>query len=291
MAAATGKPDDRFLIVTGLSGSGKTTVSRFLEDFGYYCVDNLPAKLIPTFVELWHRREVQINKVALIVDIREAGFLTEFPKILRRIRKKITPRVVFLDASDETLIQRFSESRRPHPLKESRSIRESVQLERTQLAEIKNMADEVINTSETTVTELKKMLTHRFVPKSSTQMQVVVTSFGYKHGLPLDSDLVLDTRFLPNPFYVDHLRDKTGKTRAVRDFVLKAPATKRFQEEMMRFIDYLMPNFEEEGKSNVNIAIGCTGGKHRSVVLAEVVGRHLRDKGFNIQVNHRDIFK
>jgi len=279
------------LIITGLSGSGKTSVSRFLEDFGYYCVDNLPAKLIPKFVDLWERKEVEIEKVALTVDIREDGFLTEFPKVLNQIRKKISPRVIFLDASDETLIQRFSESRRPHPIKVRRSIRESVTMERKRLAPIKNMADEVINTTGTNVNELRKILTHRFVRKSAAKMQVVVVSFGYKFGIPLDADMVLDTRFLPNPFYVENLRNKTGKSHDVRAYVLKAYETNRFRDELFRFVDYLMPNFVEEGKSYVTIAIGCTGGKHRSVVLAEVLGSHLREQKFKVQVNHRDIFK
>jgi UPF0042 nucleotide-binding protein len=283
--------DDRFLIITGLSGSGKSSVSRFLEDFGYYCVDNLPSKLIPNFVDLWKRREVEIEKVALTVDIREDGFLTDFPQVLHQIRKQMSPCVIFLDASDETLIKRFSESRRPHPIKDRSSIRESVQLERRRLAEIKNMSDEVINTSDTNVIELKKILTRRFTSKTAAKMQVVVISFGYKYGLPLDSDLVLDTRFLPNPFYVDELRDKTGKNSQVRDYVLQSPETQCFIEAMFRFLDYLMPNFLEEGKSYVTIAIGCTGGKHRSVALTEVLGEHLKNKDLSVQINHRDIFK
>lgn len=283
--------DDRFLIITGLSGSGKTSVSRFLEDFGYYCLDNLPTKLIPSFVDLWKRREVEIEKVALTMDIREAGFLTEFPRVLRRIRQDIRPRVIFLDASDETLIKRFSESRRPHPIKDRGSIRESVVLERKRLAEIKNLSDEVINTTDTNINDLKKILIRRFVQQSTVRMQVMVVSFGYKYGLPMDSDLVFDTRFLPNPFYVDELRDKTGKNAKVRVYVMEAPETARFVKEMFRFVDYLMPNFVEEGKSYVTVAVGCTGGKHRSVVLAETLGEHLKDMKYKVQVNHRDIFK
>ncbi len=283
--------EDRFLIITGLSGSGKTSVSRFLEDFGYYCLDNLPTKLIPSFVDLWKRREVEIEKVALTVDIREAGFVTEFPKVLSRIRQDIHPRVIFLDASDESLIKRFSESRRPHPIKDSGSIRESVVLERKQLSEIKNLADEVINTTDTHINDLKKILSRRFSRLSTAKMQVMVVSFGYKYGLPMDSDLVFDTRFLPNPFYVDELRQKTGKNAKVRAYVMEAPETKRFVKEMFRFVDYMMPNFVEEGKSYVTVAVGCTGGKHRSVALAETLGEHLKDTNYKIQVNHRDLFK
>lgn len=283
--------EDRFLIITGLSGSGKTSVSRFLEDFGYYCLDNLPTKLIPSFVDLWKRREVEIEKVALTVDIREAGFVTEFPKVLSRIRQDIHPRVIFLDASDESLIKRFSESRRPHPIKDSGSIRESVVLERKQLSEIKNLSDEVINTTDTHINDLKKILSRRFSRQSTAKMQVMVVSFGYKYGLPMDSDLVFDTRFLPNPFYVDELRQKTGKNAKVRAYVMEAPETKRFVKEMFRFVDYMMPNFVEEGKSYVTVAVGCTGGKHRSVALAETLGEHLKDTNYKIQVNHRDLFK
>ena len=283
--------EDRFLIITGLSGSGKTSVSRFLEDFGYYCLDNLPTKLIPSFVDLWKRREVEIEKVALTVDIREAGFVTEFPKVLSRIRQDIHPRVIFLDASDESLIKRFSESRRPHPIKDSGSIRESVVLERKQLSEIKNLADEVINTTDTHINDLKKILSRRFSRLSTAKMQVMVVSFGYKYGLPMDSDLVFDTRFLPNPFYVDELGQKTGKNAKVRAYVMEAPETKRFVKEMFRFVDYMMPNFVEEGKSYVTVAVGCTGGKHRSVALAETLGEHLKDTNYKIQVNHRDLFK
>ena len=200
--------DQRFLIITGLSGSGKTFVSRFLEDLGYYCVDNLPAKLIQSFVDLWRRREVEIEKVALVVDIREAGFTTQFPKVLKAIRKKINPWLIFLEASDETLVKRFSESRRPHPLAGRKSVRESVGIERKRLSEIKNIADEVIDTTDMTIVELKKVLTQKFSRRKNHKLQFVVVSFGYKFGIPLESDLVFDTRFLPNPFYVDRLRDE-----------------------------------------------------------------------------------
>ncbi len=283
--------DDNFLIITGLSGSGKTTVSRFLEDFGYYCVDNLPSKLIPNFVDLWKRKEVEIAKVALIVDIREEGFLSEFPKVLKSIRKKITPRVIFLEASDETLIKRFSESRRPHPLKSSRTVRDNVVLERTRLAEIKNISDEVINTTATNIADLKEMLSVRFVKKDVVTLQVAVVSFGYKYGIPLEADLVFDTRFLPNPFYVNNLREKTGKNKGVRTYVLEAPETQKFLKELIRFIGFLMPRFVDEGKSYLTIAIGCTGGKHRSVVLSEELGVFLKESDYMVQVSHRDIYK
>jgi UPF0042 nucleotide-binding protein len=283
--------DNRFLIITGLSGSGKTFVSRFLEDLGYYCIDNLPAKLIPTFVDLWMREEFKIEKVALVVDIREEGFRTEFPNVLTSIREKISPRMIFLDAADETIVKRFSESRRPHPLAPKKSVVESVALERKSLAEIKNMADEVIDTTLLSIHDLKKILTSRFGRRKTQRMHVVIVSFGYKHGIPVDSDLVFDTRFLDNPFYIDSLRGKTGRSKIVKDYVLQSDGANKFLSELYRFVDYLMPHFIEEGKSTLTIALGCTGGKHRSVVLAEELKQHLREKAYSVRLNHRDIFK
>jgi UPF0042 nucleotide-binding protein len=286
------KPKDiRFVIITGLSGSGKTVVSRFLEDLGYYCIDNLPAQLIPQFVDLWTRKEVEIEKVALIVDIREAGFKTEFPDAYRSIQNKIMPYLVFLEASDEVLFKRFSESRRPHPLASAKSIREGIALERKGLAQVKNLADEVIDTSTTNIAELKEILIRRLARKKGMRLHVVVVSFGYKYGIPLDSDLVFDTRFLPNPHYIDNMRNKTGKSRAVKKYVLQAKETQSFLIRLFRFVDYLMPKFEAEGKSYLTVAIGCTGGKHRSVVLANRLKEHLVDQNYKTRVYHRDIYK
>jgi len=285
------RKDNRFLIVTGLSGSGKTVVSRFLEDLGYYCVDNLPAKLIPSLVDLWQKKKVEIERVALIVDIREPSFLTEFPGIFREIRRKISPRLVFLDASDESLVKRFSESRRPHPLSKGRTVLGGVRSERRRMAEIMKMADEVIDTSDLNISQLKNLLVRKVLKKRSPGLQVVIISFGYKHGLPLDSDLVFDTRFLPNPFYVDKLRDQNGKTDVVRNYVLNAEETKDFLKELYRLIDRLIPKFVKEGKSNLTISIGCTGGKHRSVVVAEALRRHFRGMRPAVKIFHRDIYK
>jgi len=286
------KPKDiRFVIITGLSGSGKTVVSRFLEDLGYYCIDNLPAKLIPQFVNLWTRQEVEIEKVALVVDIREAGFTTEFPKVYKSIQDKIMPYLIFLEASDEVLFKRFSESRRPHPLASTKSVREGIALERKGLAHVKNLADEVIDTSSTNMVELKDILTRRLLKKKGVGLQIVVISFGYKYGIPLDSDLVFDTRFLPNPHYIDSMRNKTGKSRAVKKYVLQEKETQSFLIRLIRFVDYLMPKFEDEGKSYLTIAIGCTGGKHRSVVLTNRLKEHLVDKNYKTRVYHRDIYK
>lgn len=280
------QPD--FIIVTGLSGSGKTVVSRYLEDVGYYCVDNLPAKLIPELVSLWQRRKAEIDKIALVVDIREPNFLKEFPAVLKRL--KIKPFIVFLEASDEALVKRFSESRRPHPLALKKSILEGVRLERKKLAKIKAMADEVIDTTGLNLSQLKEQINKKLLKKQK-QMQINVVSFGYKYGLPLDSDLVFDTRFLPNPYYIDELRELDGRSKKVRDFVLNSEMTKKFLEHLIRLVEFLIPGFIQEGKSTLTISVGCTGGKHRSVVVAEVLGRHLEEKKLKVKIIHRDVYK
>ncbi|MFQ6069038.1 MAG: RNase adapter RapZ [Candidatus Aminicenantales bacterium] len=285
-----GSSNDKFIIITGLSGSGKTVFSNFLEDLGYYCVDNLPAKLIPTFVELWMKREVELDKVALVVDMREAGFLAEFPRVWEEIRKKVKPRLIFLEASDEALIKRFSESRRPHPLSK-KSVREGIRLERERLEIIKKMADEVVDTSEKTLPQLRDIMLREFVSKKPGEMKISVVSFGYKYGIPIDSDLVFDTRFLPNPFYEESLRDKTGRSKEVKDYVFSTPEAKKFMERLNRFVEYLIPRFIREGKSYLTISCGCTGGKHRSVVIAEKLKEYLRHKKYNLRVYHRDIYK
>jgi UPF0042 nucleotide-binding protein len=282
--------DDRFLIITGLSGSGKTVVSRFLEDLGYYCVDNLPVQMIPILVDLWQRREVQIDKIALVVDIRERDFIRTFPVVWESIRHAVAPKLIFLDASDETLVKRFSETRRPHPLG-GKSILHGVRLERQHLAPIKKMADEVIDTSGTNLAELKEQFVQRFMSAAKPRLRVVIVSFGYKYGVPVDADLIFDTRFLPNPFYVDELRPKSGKSRGVREFVLGSEDTKAFLAELERFLGFLMPRFVAEGKSQLVIAIGCTGGRHRSVVVADALRAYLGGLKYDIKIFHRDVFK
>lgn len=285
------KDNNRFLIITGVSGSGKTVVSHYLEDWGYYCVDNLPAKLIPSFVDIWLRKEVEIEKVALVVDIREPGFLKKFPRVLEEIKKKMVPKLIFLDASDETLLKRFSETRRPHPLSRKKSVIEAIRLERKRLSPIKKMADEVFDTSNTSISQLKDFLSQRLVKRKKPALQILAISFGYKYGIPLESDLIFDTRFLPNPFYVDSLRGKSGRSGKVRNFVLGSPETQKFLRHLFRFMDYLIPQFVEEGKSYLTISLGCTGGKHRSVVLADELRGYLRKKRCDIKVYHRDIYK
>jgi len=278
-----------FIIITGLSGSGKTVVSRFLEDLGYYCVDNLPAKLIPGLVDLWQNGKVEIARMALVIDIREPNFLNDFPRILKQLRVK--PRLIFLEAADEALVKRFSESRRPHPLAKKGSILDGVRLERKKLAPIKAMADEVIDTTGLSISQLKDLVASRVLEEKKQHLQINIISFGYKYGLPLDSDLVFDTRFLPNPFYVDRLRNLNGKSKKVREFVLKSPETIEYLHHLQDFIDNQLPGFQKEGKSTLTISIGCTGGKHRSVVIAEALRNHFRQKKLEVKIIHRDIYK
>lgn len=282
--------DARFLIVTGLSGSGKTVVSHFLEDLGFYCLDNLPVKMIPIFVDLLRKKEIEIGRVALIVDIRERGFLRAFPDILETLRRKIPLKMIFLDASDEALVKRFSETRRPHPLTRA-SILQSVRLERSQMAPIKAMADEVIDTSMTSISRLKEIISDRFLKHGKPRLQVTVISFGYKYGVPFDADLIFDTRFLPNPFYRADLRKRTGLDSSVRKFVLGSDEAQEFLKELFRFIGFLMPRFVAEGKTHLVLAIGCTGGRHRSVVVGERLREMLAKRKYDIKILHRDLDK
>jgi len=283
--------DGRFLIITGLSGSGKSVANRFLEDLGFFCVDNLPAKLMPSFVDLRRRKMDALDRVALVMDMREPGFLVDFPREWEKIRKTTGALLLYFDASDEAIVRRFSESRRQHPLGGDKSVLDCVRLERKRLAPIKDLADEVINTSAMTIAHLRDVLARRFAPTGKQPLQIRVESFGYKHGLPMDADLVFDSRFLPNPFYEDRLRDKPGTDKEVREFVLRAPETKAFLAEAVRFIKFCLPRFEAEGKSQLVIAIGCTGGRHRSVVIADYLGDTLPGRKYDINIFHRDVAK
>lgn len=283
--------DNRFLIITGLSGSGKTAVSRFLEDLGYYCIDNLPAKLVQELINLWVKKRVEIDRMALVMDIREPRFSEDFPGIFNEIRKRLPVKMIFLDASDAVLVKRFSETRRLHPLAHKKSTLQAIKLERLRLEKIKAMADEVIDTSSLNVAELKEFVTTNILRKKKPHFQIVIVSFGYKYGLPLESDLVFDSRFLPNPFYLDNLRDLTGKSLRVKRYVLGSTEAKDFIKEMLRFLDFLLPRFIKEGKVTLTISVGCTGGKHRSVVIADEVYKYLRKPGVEVKIIHRDLYK
>ncbi len=288
MAAASPAPE--LVIITGLSGSGKGTVLKTLEDRGYYAVDNLPLDLIETFAELT-KDSPNIRRAALVVDIREREHLQRLPEILANLRKKLRTRLLFLDADDEALVRRYSETRRPHPLGGKRSVLRSVQLERKQLAGIRAMADFVLNTSELNVHELRRKVAETFCAPDAAGLQIYVMSFGYKHGLPQESDLVFDVRFLPNPNYIPEFRKLTGRHAGVARYVLSFPQTKEFLDRIIALLLYLIPHYVAEGKSYLTIAFGCTGGRHRSVMIAGEVARRLKKAGYSVRAAHRDIEK
>ena len=283
----------KLIIITGLSGSGKTVVSHFLEDLGFYCVDNLPSKLIPKLIELWEKKgEELVERVALVLDIREKGFLRDFPEIYKNLKAKgISTELVFLEASDETLLKRFKETRRPHPLSPERSIIEGIKEEREKLEPIRRMADWVFDTSDLSVPQLKEIIIKRYSEKKEKPISVSIISFGYKYGLPIDSDLVFDVRFLPNPYYVDSLRSISGRSKKVKNYLLSLSETKDFLKRLYDFLDYLLENFIREGKSYLTISIGCTGGKHRSVIIADELKKYLQKNNYEVKVFHRDVNK
>lgn len=281
-----------FIVLTGLSGSGKSQAIRALEDLGYFCVDNLPTTLIPTLAKLSLRGGRDIEKVAIVVDVREGNFLSSFPKIFRRLRKmpRLNPMLIFLEASHTALVRRFSETRRPHPLAQGRSASEGIRDERSRLNAIRGMADEIIDTSDMTVHELRQFFMGLSRGRSGTGLVVTLLSFGYKHGVPVDADLMFDVRCLPNPHFVPTLRPRTGRDRAVAKFMEKDAQTREFMDRLEEYVRYAVPHYIAEGKSYLTIAIGCTGGRHRSVMIAERLRRALADiTGARVRVRHRDI--
>ncbi len=281
-----------FIVLTGLSGSGKSQAIRALEDLGYFCVDNLPTTLIPTLAKLSLRAGGDINKVAIVVDVREGGFLSSFPTIFRGLRKlpRLNPVLIFLEASTAALVRRFSETRRPHPLAPDRSVSEGIRDERSRLNAIRDMADEIIDTSDMTVHELRHFFLGLSRNRSRARLVVTVLSFGYKHGVPVDADLVFDVRCLPNPHFVSTLRRRTGRDRAVVRFLERDSSTREFMDKLEEYLRYVIPHYVVEGKSYLTIAIGCTGGRHRSVMVAERLRRALTDVGgARVRVRHRDI--
>lgn len=283
------KPE--LVIITGLSGSGKGSVLRSLEDLGFYSVDNLPVDLIPKFAELT-RDNPGIQAAALVVDVREGEGLKRFPAVLAAVRKSIPTRLVFLEAGDETIVRRFSETRRPHPLGNDKSISRSIRSERTQLAPIRARADLIINTSKFTVHELREFIGERFRGQSDeSKILIYVTSFGYRKGVPPDSDLVFDVRFLPNPNYIPRFKNLTGRNPAVARYIRSFPQTVEFIARISDLLVYLLPHYIREGKSYLTIAFGCTGGQHRSVMIADAIRKKLADAGFKVKVSHRDAAK
>ena len=279
------------VIITGLSGSGKGSVLKALEDLGFYAVDNLPVQLIPKFAELT-RDNPSIQSAALVVDVREGGGLKEFPKVYASIRQSVNARLVFLEADDGAIVRRFSETRRPHPLGTGKSVTRSIGAERSQLAPIRAMADLIINTSKFTVHELREFVGERFRGRrDESGIMIYVASFGFKNGVPPDSDLVFDVRFLPNPNYIPRFKNLTGKDSGVARYIRSFPQTVEFMERISGLLIYLLPHYIREGKSYLTISFGCTGGQHRSVMIAEEIRKSLSDAGFQAKVYHRDIVK
>ena len=278
-------------MITGLSGSGKGSVLKSLEDLGFYSVDNLPLDLIPKFAELT-RDNPSIQAAALVVDIREGEGLKRFPRVLADIRKSVDAKLIFLEADESALVRRFSETRRPHPLGVGRSIVKSIRSEKLQLAPIRTMADLIINTSKFTVHELREFIGERFRgQRDESKILIYVTSFGYRNGVPPDSDLVFDVRFLPNPNYIPRFKNLTGRNPSVARYIRSFPQTLEFVERISELLIYLLPHYIREGKSYLTIAFGCTGGQHRSVMMADQIRKNLAEAGFKAKVNHRDIAK
>lgn len=280
-----------FIVVTGMSGAGKTAAIRCLEDLGFFCIDNLPVSLIPKVAELCAQSEKRIERVALVVDAREGRFLEGLFDILTGLRREgHMVRVVFLDAGDEVLVRRFSESRRPHPLAPGGSALEGIRAERERLTHLKGRADLVIDTSGFTVHEFRKLLATSFLElPASERTALSLVSFGYKYGLPVDADLVFDARCLPNPHFVDSLQPLSGRAPEVVEYVLGFPQSRSFIERILDFLKVTLPLYVQEGKAYLTIAVGCTGGRHRSVVLAEELARLLRGVGHEVAVRHRDV--
>lgn len=283
--------NSRLVIITGMSGAGKTQVVRVLEDLGYFCVDNLPPALIPKIAELCAESAGRFSRIALVVDIRGGEFFDELMHVLGEMdRTSLLAEVLFLEASDSALIQRYKETRRRHPLAPEGRISEGIRLERDRLEYIRGRATQIIDTSNLTTQQLKERITELYGGESEqAKLSINVVSFGFKYGIPLDADMVFDVRFLPNPFYVEPLRCKTGEEMEVRDYILKWPVTHQFLKRLQSFIDFLVPHYVKEGKSQLVIAIGCTGGMHRSVFVAGKIRDSLKEQGYRIALEHRDI--
>ena len=283
----------RVVIITGLSGSGKSTALRALEDIGFFCVDNLPVVLLPKFLAITTQSSPEIKRVAMVMDLRERSFLEKYKRIFALLKEKgYKIEILFLDSTDDSLLHRFSETRRIHPLSEKGSVMEGIRLEREKLFSLKQMADQVIDTTSTNVHQLKDIVQRYFLPASGHKKVIVnVISFGYRYGLPADADLVFDVRFLPNPYFVEELKSFDGQNYAVREFVLNNEKSKIFLEKVLDLMTFLIPLYDREGKVRLNVALGCTGGKHRSVVMANQLSSHFSAMKYIVNVNHRDINK
>jgi len=287
-AAPVPTHDPELILVTGLSGSGKGTVIRCLEDLGFYSVDNLPLELMEKFAELT-KDSPNIKRAALVVDVREGRNLERFPALYAALKRKLRCTLVFLEAERDVIVRRFSETRRPHPLGTERSVTRSVLIEREQLAPIRDLADFIVDTSKFNVHELKDVIKEKFSgPGAAKTIRVYVTSFGYRNGVPHDGDLVFDVRFLPNPNYIPEFKPLTGRNSRVAHYIRSFPQTQEFVTRISDMLVYLMPHYIREGKSYLTIAFGCTGGQHRSVFMADEISRRLKRAGFHVRTTHRD---
>ncbi|MFY9217226.1 MAG: RNase adapter RapZ [Tepidanaerobacteraceae bacterium] len=285
--------DLKLVIITGLSGAGKTLAMRVFEDHGYFCVDNLPPALIPTFMELCSHSLKKINKIALVIDIRGGGF---FDKLFESLNEMADSgydyEILFLEASDEVLIKRYKESRRRHPLALEGRIVEGIASERQIMSRLRDEADYIVDTSNKKPSELKEEITMRFIEQGREERLLInLVSFGFKHGIPLDADLIFDVRFIPNPYYIDELRPCSGKDKEVKDFVMNWPESRQFLKKLLDMVQYLIPFYIREGKTQLVIAIGCTGGRHRSVVITNELAGMLKANRHRVTVDHRDIDK
>ena len=293
MAKRVAEPPDaqraELVIITGLSGSGKATVLKALEDLGYYAVDNLPIGLLPKFAEL-AKGSANVRRAALVIDIREGQNLKHFPAIFQRLRRRVPATLLFLEADERVLMRRFSETRRPHPLGTESSVLKSVRTERARLAPIRKVADHIINTSKFNVHELRDAIEDKFRDGSEqSQIRIDITSFGYRHGVPPDSDLVFDVRFLPNPNYIPEFKNLSGRHPRVARYIRSFPQTVEFIDRISELLVYLIPHYIREGKSYLTIAFGCTGGHHRSVMIASEIRKRLERAGFKVKETHRDV--
>jgi UPF0042 nucleotide-binding protein len=288
-ASEAKKPEKELVIVTGISGAGKASALKDFEDLGYHAVDNLPLELLTEFAGLVGKSP-EIERAAIVVDVREGQTLDRLPEILKRVKQVLPTRVVFLDAQDAVLVRRYSETRRPHPLHRSENVQRSIVEERQLLDPIRNMADTLIDTSNFNVHELRAHIRARFGHDDQAKhLLVSCVSFGFKNGVPLDADMVFDVRFLPNPHFVPEFRKKTGKDRRVANYVRGFPQTAEFLDKVTELMLYLLPHYVEEGKSYLTVAFGCTGGQHRSVMMAEEMCKRLRKVGYQVKALHRDM--
>lgn len=281
------------VIVTGMSGAGKSTALNILEDEGYYCVDNIPIALMTTFISLAKGQEKSYRNIAMSIDIRSGAAIDDIDEVLNEMSDKHFPyKILYLDASDEVLVKRYKETRRTHPLAKDDRVDKAIEIERSKLEFLRNRADYIIDTSQMLTREFKQEMEKIFVEKSEySNLFVTVLSFGFKYGIPVDADLVFDVRFLPNPYYIEELKPLTGNDKAIRDYVFGFEAADIFIEKLEDMIKFLLPNYVEEGKNSLVIAIGCTGGKHRSVTIANALAGKLKSTEYGCKVEHRDIDK